>query len=384
MVTILTRPSTWVARVHAPTAYESDSAWRPRTTWKNGLVLNIDGQLWTVIEFQHVKPGKGPFVRTKLRTSCRGKVVDKTFNAGVKVETANVDKRTMQYLYNDGTDFVFMDPDTYDQISVSPQIVGTRRITCWRTRTRSCPATTVTSLYIELPASVVGDQLHRAGSAERPLHRRYQADHAGNGRRDPGPLFLGPAPRSKVDTRDGSTSARQLIVRDGIRGPYGGTHQGTASARPQPTLFEAEARASMSATFCTGTAPRRCQAIESVYGDLEGVVDGTGARSTAAQPDTYSRGWPVARMPAVVGDPAARGRAKCSTAPRSPRRSPSPRPSAQRVSCPQTTAKFVGSLFRPARAGQADPGLTRDLRGRAARAFDLARLAGDDRTGRRA
>ena len=92
---------------------------------KNGLVLNIDGQLWTVVEFQHVKPGKGPaFVRTKLKNVLSGKVVDKTFNAGVKVETANVDKRTMQYLYNDGTDFIFMDPDTYDQLPVSPEVVG--------------------------------------------------------------------------------------------------------------------------------------------------------------------------------------------------------------------------------------------------------------------
>src|SRR5881275_1764359 len=70
---------------------------------KNGMVLNIDGQLWAVVEFQHVKPGKGPaFVRTKLRNVESGKNVDRTFNAGTKVETANVDKRTMQYLYNEG------------------------------------------------------------------------------------------------------------------------------------------------------------------------------------------------------------------------------------------------------------------------------------------
>nr|HPK13647.1 elongation factor P [Phycicoccus elongatus] len=92
---------------------------------KNGMVLNIDGQLWTVIEFQHVKPGKGPaFVRTKLKNVTSGKTLDKTFNAGVKVDTANVDKRTMQYLYNDGSDYIFMDGDTYDQISVSPDVVG--------------------------------------------------------------------------------------------------------------------------------------------------------------------------------------------------------------------------------------------------------------------
>ena len=70
---------------------------------KNGLVLNIDGQLWSVVEFQHVKPGKGgAFVRTKLKNVLSGKVVDRTFNAGTKVETATVDKRDMQYLYKDG------------------------------------------------------------------------------------------------------------------------------------------------------------------------------------------------------------------------------------------------------------------------------------------
>jgi elongation factor P len=93
---------------------------------KNGLVLNLDGQLWAVVEFQHVKPGKGgAFVRTKLKNVLSGKVVDKTFNAGVKVETANVDKRAMSYLYNDGNDFIFMDATTYDQIPVPAATVGT-------------------------------------------------------------------------------------------------------------------------------------------------------------------------------------------------------------------------------------------------------------------
>ena len=92
---------------------------------KNGMVLNIDNQLWSVVEFQHVKPGKGgAFVRTKLKNVLSGKVVDKTFNAGTKVETANVDKRDMQYLYKDGTDFVFMDGDTFDQIYESEAVVG--------------------------------------------------------------------------------------------------------------------------------------------------------------------------------------------------------------------------------------------------------------------
>ena len=92
---------------------------------KNGMTLNLEGQLWNVVEFQHVKPGKGPaFVRTKLKNVMSGKVVDKTFNAGTKVETATVDKRTMQYLYLDGEDFVFMDLSTYDQIQVPAATVG--------------------------------------------------------------------------------------------------------------------------------------------------------------------------------------------------------------------------------------------------------------------
>ena len=92
---------------------------------KNGMTLNLDGQLWNVIEFQHVKPGKGgAFVRTKMRSVLSGKVVEKTFNAGVKVEVASVEKRNMQYLYRDGEDFMFMDSTNYDQISVSRQTVG--------------------------------------------------------------------------------------------------------------------------------------------------------------------------------------------------------------------------------------------------------------------
>ena len=92
---------------------------------KNGMTLNLDGQLWNVIEFQHVKPGKGgAFVRTKMRSVLSGKVVEKTFNAGVKVEVASVEKRNMQYLYRDDEDFMFMDSTNYDQISVSKQTVG--------------------------------------------------------------------------------------------------------------------------------------------------------------------------------------------------------------------------------------------------------------------
>ena len=93
--------------------------------FKNGLVLKLEGKLQQIVEFQHVKPGKGPaFVRTKLKDVVSGKVVDKTFNAGVKVETATVDRRDMTYLYNDGTNYVLMDGKTYDQIEVAPHLMG--------------------------------------------------------------------------------------------------------------------------------------------------------------------------------------------------------------------------------------------------------------------
>src|SRR5213079_217171 len=92
---------------------------------KNGLVLNLDGELWTVVEFQHVKPGKGgAFVRTTLKNVMTGKVVDKTLNAGTKVETASVDRRDMTFLYRDGDDYVFMDAADYEQIPIPEKTVG--------------------------------------------------------------------------------------------------------------------------------------------------------------------------------------------------------------------------------------------------------------------
>ena len=93
--------------------------------FKNGLVLKIDNKLQQIVEFQHVKPGKGPaFVRTKLKDVVSGKVTDKTFNAGVKVETATVDRRDMTYLYHDGTSYVVMDDKTYEQLELAEHIIG--------------------------------------------------------------------------------------------------------------------------------------------------------------------------------------------------------------------------------------------------------------------
>ena len=92
---------------------------------KNGMTLDIEGQLWTVVEFQHVKPGNGPaFVRTKLKQVMTGKVVEKTFNAGVKVDIAILEKREMNFLYKEGDDFVFMDNVSFDQMTISAATVG--------------------------------------------------------------------------------------------------------------------------------------------------------------------------------------------------------------------------------------------------------------------
>lgn len=93
--------------------------------FKNGICIEFNGKLMTIVEFQHVKPGKGgAFVRTKLRDIKTGRIIDNTFNAGVKVEQVRLDNKTMQYLYNDGADFYFMDNETFEQVAIPSDIVG--------------------------------------------------------------------------------------------------------------------------------------------------------------------------------------------------------------------------------------------------------------------
>ena len=177
---------------------------------KNGLVLNIDGQLWTVVEFQHVKPGKGPaFVRTKLKNVLSGKVLDRTFNAGIKVETATVDKRDMQYLYKDGSDYVFMDTDTYEQVHVTAETVGDAANFMLEEQVAIVAMHEGNVLYVELPASVVleitytepGLQGDRSSAGTKPatLETGYEIQV---------PLFLEQGTRVKVDTRTGDYLGR--------------------------------------------------------------------------------------------------------------------------------------------------------------------------------
>ncbi|GAA2954692.1 MULTISPECIES: elongation factor P [Microbacterium] len=177
---------------------------------KNGVVLNIDGQLWSVVEFQHVKPGKGgAFVRTKLKNVMTGKVVDKTFNAGAKVETENVDRRDFTYLYNDGDGFVFMDVADYDQITVGAATVGDAANFLLENQQVQIALNNGNPLYIELPASVVleitytepGLQGDRSSAGTKPatVETGYEIQV---------PLFLETGTKVKVDTRTGDYLGR--------------------------------------------------------------------------------------------------------------------------------------------------------------------------------
>ncbi|MDT0187506.1 elongation factor P [Microbacterium sp. ARD31] len=177
---------------------------------KNGMVLNLEGQLWSVVEFQHVKPGKGPaFVRTKLKNVESGKNVDKTFNAGTKVETANVDRRTMQYLYNDGSSYVFMDVQSYDQIEVTPEVVGDAKNFMLENQEAIVATNEGRVLFIELPASVElliaetepGLQGDRSTGGTKPATLE-------TGHTIQVPLFITTGEKVKVDTRDSSYLGR--------------------------------------------------------------------------------------------------------------------------------------------------------------------------------
>jgi elongation factor P len=172
---------------------------------KNGLVLDLDGQLWSVVQFQHVKPGKGgAFVRTTLKNVLSGKVVDRTFNAGTKVETATVDKRSMTYLYREGDDFVFMDSETYEQVPVPAGTVGDGAGYLLENNEVVVAIHDGTPLYVELPTSVElviqqtdpGLQGDRSTGGTKPATLETGATIQV-------PLFVSTGEKVKVDTRDG-------------------------------------------------------------------------------------------------------------------------------------------------------------------------------------
>jgi elongation factor P len=177
---------------------------------KNGMTLNIDGQLWNVVEFQHVKPGKGgAFVRTKLKNVLSGKVVERTFNAGVKVDVATVDKREMQYLYREGEDFVFMDTETYDQPHIPAETVGDAASYLLEEQTAVIAFNDGVPLYVDLPAAVEltisqtdpGVQGDRSTGGTKPATLE-------TGAQIQVPLFITTGEKIKVDTRTGEYLGR--------------------------------------------------------------------------------------------------------------------------------------------------------------------------------
>lgn len=177
---------------------------------KNGMGLDLPEGLFTVMEFQHVKPGKGgAFVRTKLRNVRTGRVLDKTYRADEKLEQAIIDKREMQYLYRDGTDYIFMDTSSYEQLNVGPAALGEA------TGYLKENDTAVLQMYkdeivgVELPASVEllvtetepGVQGDRVSGALKPA--TLETGLAVNV-----PLFVETGNRIKVDTRSGEYITR--------------------------------------------------------------------------------------------------------------------------------------------------------------------------------
>jgi len=177
---------------------------------KNGITLEIDNGLFTVIEFQHVKPGKGgAFVRTKLRNLRNGNVFDKTFNAGIKVEQAILEKKDMQFLYRDGDDYVFMDTASYEQMNVPHVALGDVADYLVESAVAVIAVYNGEIVSVEIPASVElsvtdtepGVQGDRVSGARKPATVE-------TGKVIQVPLFVEIGDRVKVDTRSGDYITR--------------------------------------------------------------------------------------------------------------------------------------------------------------------------------
>ena len=177
---------------------------------RNGMTLDLPEGLFSVVEFQHVKPGKGgAFVRTKLKNVRSGAVLERTFRADERVEQAIVDKREMQYLYSDGGDYVFMDTTTYDQIQVSPAALGDAASYLKESDNAVLQMYGGEIVGVDLPAAVElavaqtepGVQGDRVSGARKPATLE-------TGLVVQVPLFVNPGDRIKVDTRSGEYITR--------------------------------------------------------------------------------------------------------------------------------------------------------------------------------
>ena len=177
---------------------------------KNGITLNLDGTLYTVVEFQHVKPGKGgAFVRSKLRNLRSNNMLEKTFNAGVKVEQAILEKSDMQFLYKDGEEYVFMDQSSYDQVNIKPAALGEAADYLIENAVSIIATYEGEIVSVEIPASVEleialtepGIQGDRVSGARKPATLQ-------TGKVIQVPLFVNIGDRVKVDTRSGDYITR--------------------------------------------------------------------------------------------------------------------------------------------------------------------------------
>lgn len=177
---------------------------------KNGITLELDNGLFQVVEFQHVKPGKGSaFVRTKLRNVRTGSVFDKTFNAGIRVEQAVLDKKDMQFLYRDGDEYVFMDTESYEQMTVDPVALGDAADYLVESMVAIIAMHNAEIVSVEIPASVElviantepGIQGDRVSGARKPAELE-------TGKTIQVPLFINVGDRVKVDTRSGDYITR--------------------------------------------------------------------------------------------------------------------------------------------------------------------------------
>jgi elongation factor P len=177
---------------------------------KNGITLELDGVLFQVVEFQHVKPGKGgAFVRSKIRNLRTGAVIDRTFNAGVRVEQAILDRKDMQFLYRDGDEYVFMDLESYDQMNVPPVALGDAADYMVENSVAIIAFYNGDIVTVEIPASVEltiaetepGIQGDRVSGARKPATLE-------TGKVIQVPLFVNIGDRVKVDTRSGDYITR--------------------------------------------------------------------------------------------------------------------------------------------------------------------------------
>jgi len=174
--------------------------------------LVFNGELYSIVQFQHVKPGKGgAFVRTKLKNLKTGKVIDNTFNAGVKIDIARVERRPYQYLYNDDLGYHFMHRETYDQIIINPDLIENKDLMKEGQEVEMVyHADTETPLSCELPPFVILEVTYteRGLKGDTSSSTALKPATLETGASIMVPLFINQGDKLKVDTRDRSYSER--------------------------------------------------------------------------------------------------------------------------------------------------------------------------------